>query len=170
MKTLILLLLFCLGSVSLPGNSDAELYKWVDEKGVLHFGDTPPANGKTTVEALPTRPQDDVDIVPTIPEPRQPKKATRQPQTHAKKSALCENSEVELYTTSWCSYCQKAREFFDERGVVFIEYDIETDQDAAQQKQELDGLPGVPFALINGQPVHGFLPSAYEKALTQCPD
>jgi len=171
MKTLFLLLLSCLLSISLSRSSNAVMYKWVDEKGVLHFGDTPPANRKTAIESLPTRPQDDVDIAPTMPEKaRQLKKAEGKSQIHAKKSALCQNLAVDLYTTSWCSYCQKAREFFNGQGIAFVDYDIEADEDAAQRKRELDGLPGVPFAMVNGQPIHGFSPSAYKQALTQCSD
>jgi glutaredoxin len=169
MKALFLFLvcLCWLGIGSTPGDSGAEMYKWTDEKGVLHFGDAPPLKGEAAIETLPTRPEERV-FSPQEPQDR--KQTSQRPPSRAKNPVICVDSEVELYTTSWCSYCQKAREFFNEHGVAFIEYDIETDQDAAQQKQELDGLPGVPFALVNGEPVHGFLPSAYEKALTQCSD
>ena len=30
--------------------------------------------------------------------------------------------KVELYTTSWCPYCKKARDFFRSRGISFTEY------------------------------------------------
>ena len=44
-------------------------------------------------------------------------------------------------------------------------YDIEKDKQAARRKNRLTGESGVPFAMINGQPVHGFSPGAYERAL-----
>lgn len=72
---------------------------------------------------------------------------------------------VELYTTSWCGYCKKARAFFRERGISFTEYDIEKNQYAAYRKQQLDPSPGVPFALINGHGIHGYSEAMYLQAL-----
>ncbi|MGD8382367.1 MAG: glutaredoxin domain-containing protein, partial [Syntrophobacterales bacterium] len=73
--------------------------------------------------------------------------------------------KVELYTTSWCPYCQKARDFFRSRGISFTEYDIEKDKAAAARKNRLDKKKGVPFAMINGRGIHGWSAAAYEQAL-----
>jgi hypothetical protein len=51
------------------------------------------------------------------------------------------------------------------RGIPFTAYDIEKDAWAARRKGELDTRGGVPFAVINGQKIHGFSPEAYERAL-----
>ena len=76
-----------------------------------------------------------------------------------------ERSKVELYVTSWCPYCKQATQFFRSRGIPFTVYDIEKDKGAAQRKNQLDSRRGVPFALINGQAIHGFSAEAYERAL-----
>jgi len=73
--------------------------------------------------------------------------------------------KVELYTTSWCPYCQKARDFFRSRGISFTEYDIEKDKEAALRKRQLDTRNGVPFAIIDGRGIHGYSEAAYEAAL-----
>jgi len=73
--------------------------------------------------------------------------------------------QVELYTTSWCPYCKKARDFFNAKGISFTEYDVEKDKDAARRLQELGGHSGVPVAVIDGQRIHGFSAAAYERAL-----
>jgi glutaredoxin len=74
--------------------------------------------------------------------------------------------KVELYITSWCPWCKKAVEFFRARGIPFTEYDIEKDQAAARRHRELaGGRSGVPFAVINGQRIHGYSPEEYEMAL-----
>ena len=73
--------------------------------------------------------------------------------------------KVELYITTWCPYCQKAMKFFESRGISFTAYDIEKDQDAARRKNQLDSRRGVPFALINGIPIHGYSEQAYLRAL-----
>jgi len=76
-----------------------------------------------------------------------------------------EAHQVELYVTSWCSYCKHATQFFRSRGIPFTVYDIEKDKGAAQRKNRLDSRGGVPFAVINGQAIHGFSAEAYERAL-----
>lgn len=73
--------------------------------------------------------------------------------------------KVELYTTSWCPYCQKARDFFRSRGIAFKEYDIEKDKEAALRKRQLDTRNGVPFVLIDGRGIHGYSEAAYEAVL-----
>ncbi|MEZ4599547.1 MAG: glutaredoxin family protein [Syntrophotaleaceae bacterium] len=79
--------------------------------------------------------------------------------------ALNDSPQVELYVTSWCSYCKKAIQFFESRGIPHAVYDIEKDTSAARRKEELDPWPGIPFAVINGQKIHGFSEQAYLQAL-----
>lgn len=72
---------------------------------------------------------------------------------------------VELYVTSWCPYCTKAKAFFDQRGIDYQVYDIERDANAARRKQQLDAGRGVPFAIINGIKISGWSSQAYQAAL-----
>ncbi len=81
--------------------------------------------------------------------------------------SLQETKQVELYVTSWCPYCRKAIDFFRSRGIYYVLYDIERDDNAARRKTELDPRKGVPFAVINGIKIHGFSEKAYLKALNQ---
>lgn len=74
-------------------------------------------------------------------------------------------TQVELFVTDWCPYCAKAKQFFRSRNIPYTAYDIEKDRSAALRKNQLDNRNGIPFAVINGQKVHGFSPEAYEKAL-----
>jgi len=76
---------------------------------------------------------------------------------------------VELYATSWCGYCKKARLFFRNQGIKFVEYDIEKDLNAAYRKQQLDSGRGVPFAVINGQKIRGYSEARYTEALELTP-
>jgi len=73
--------------------------------------------------------------------------------------------KVELYITSWCPYCQKARDFFRAKGIPFTEYDIEKDKEAAIRKRHLDNRNGVPFVVIDGRGIHGYSEAAYEAVL-----
>ncbi|NTU42317.1 MAG: hypothetical protein HGA78_04545 [Nitrospirales bacterium] len=73
--------------------------------------------------------------------------------------------KVELYITSWCPYCKKAMDFFQSRGIPVTVYDIEKDSAAAARKNQLDSRRGVPFAVINGQQIHGYSEVFYQRAL-----
>ena len=156
--------------VIMSGVADGEIYKWVDNNGIAHFGDAPPQNAGSTskIESMPATPL-------RAPEPQVTLR--KEEKSHAMsrplKKALPQetpapvvtDASVEMFATSWCGYCKKAREFFQARGIALTEYDIEADAAAAQRKQEIHPSPGVPLVVINGQPIQGFAPHAYEQAL-----
>ncbi|UZE94576.1 glutaredoxin family protein [Alkalimarinus alittae] len=66
--------------------------------------------------------------------------------------------KVILYATSWCGYCEKARNLMDENNIPFYEYNIETSSEGREQYQSLGGR-GVPVLLINGNVIKGYSPS-----------
>ncbi len=73
--------------------------------------------------------------------------------------------KVELFTTSWCGYCKRAKAYFNARGVSFTEYDVERDPTAARRFRTINPRGGVPVALIGNRQINGFAPAAYEAAL-----
>ena len=75
--------------------------------------------------------------------------------------------KVELYVTDWCPYCKKAINFFTSKGITPQIFNIEKDPIALKRKNLLDPEPGVPFAVIDGTPVHGFSESYYQLILNQ---
>lgn len=124
----------------------AEIYKWVDEEGVTHFSDNSTQGSR--VETAPLN---------SFSAPAQGETNYTPPSYQ----------RVELYTTTWCPYCEKARRFLRSRGVNFTEYDIEKDASAAARKKRLGSPRGVPFAVIYGQKIQGFSASRYAGALAQ---
>ena len=153
----------------ITGLATAEIYKWVDEDGVLHISDVPPENvvpnGRVKSMA-PSKSGPDVDPHSTR------KKATLTQKLldrFLRKSRNRTSPKVELYTTSWCYYCKEARNFFRSRGIPFTEYDIERDKSAAARKKQLDKRNMVPFAVINGQKISGFSAADYKRALERYP-
>jgi glutaredoxin len=170
LKKVFVLAIVC---VVAPGMAAAAIYKWVDANGVVTFRDTPPPDaGK--VQKLEVRQDTAVSAKPesaktdNIPAGEnaalEGKPADAAPEVTPKTTAITE-AQVELYTTSWCPYCKKAAEFLRSKGIAFTEYDIEKDAEAAARKNALDRQKGVPFALINGNPVHGFSEALYLRAL-----
>lgn len=56
-----------------------------------------------------------------------------------------------MYIKPGCPYCQQAREFFDRRGVAYIEHDAQNDRARrAEMLAFADGDPTVPCIIENG--------------------
>ena len=62
---------------------------------------------------------------------------------------------VVMYATSWCPYCRKARKFFREQGVPYVEYDIEKDAEANRVYKAFGGN-GVPVIFFRKRRMDGF--------------
>jgi glutaredoxin len=69
--------------------------------------------------------------------------------------AVTGSGEVILYSTSWCGYCAKTRELFEDKGIPYKEYDIEK-SDEGRARYEALGGDGVPVIDVRGKIVHGF--------------
>lgn len=72
---------------------------------------------------------------------------------------------VEIFVTSWCPYCVKAKAYFDGKGIAYTAYDVEKDMAAAKRFQSY-GQRGVPLVVINGTAIPGYSVAEYEKALS----
>lgn len=56
-----------------------------------------------------------------------------------------------IYSKPGCPYCQKARDYYNENGIEFIEYDAQNDpQRRAEMFAYSDGDPTVPCIVENG--------------------
>ncbi|MCO4773238.1 MAG: glutaredoxin family protein [Deltaproteobacteria bacterium] len=65
--------------------------------------------------------------------------------------------DITLYSTTWCGYCRKARNWFTSQGIPFVEKDIENDPDGrAEYQAKGNGYGGVPLIDVNGTMVRGF--------------
>jgi glutaredoxin len=59
-----------------------------------------------------------------------------------------------MYVKPNCPYCQKARDYYNENGIEFVEYDAQNDR--ARQKEMLEISGGdlvVPCIVIDGEHV-----------------
>jgi glutaredoxin len=62
---------------------------------------------------------------------------------------------VVMYATAWCGYCKKARKYFRENRIAFVEYDIEKDSAARRDYNALLGS-GTPLLFQGYARVSGF--------------
>lgn len=111
-----LLLLLLLMAASSTGGAD--IYKWQDKNGVVHFGDN--ATGQGKVEKV------DVKVVTYTHVTYKKIKTSAPPAEAGKKSVV-------MYGTSWCGYCKKARAYFQSKNIPFTDFDVEASATAKAQ-------------------------------------
>lgn len=131
----------------LPIFGSAEIYKWVDEKGNVHFGDSPTKGDnaqKIEVDVISYEFVEVEDIQFYQPDPKETKRA-----------------KVEMFSAAWCGYCKKARQYFNEKKIPFVEYDIEKNSAANKRFKSLGGQ-GVPVILVGKKKMSGFSASRFE--------
>jgi glutaredoxin 3 len=65
-------------------------------------------------------------------------------------------AEVELYATTWCPYCTRARRLLQRKGVSFVEIDIEEHpRRRAEMIRRAGGRTTVPQVFIGGEHIGG---------------
>lgn len=152
-KYLLLLVLlpvfFCL-------TARADFYKWVDEKGDTQITDYPPPENTAAKDI-------EVHITPPagITNPQNPDDSS--------KNKDAKQANTVIYTRNNCIDCDKAREFLKSKNVVFTEYNMDTDKEAAAKRKEVDAGEDVPFAVINKTHITGFSENYYDTALKKEP-
>lgn len=119
--------LCALCALSFAACAAAQVYKWTDAGGVVHFSDTPPANGTAATVAIDP-----------YASPSGADSPARQPLS------------IEMYATASCPYCRCAREVFQRHGVRWRELDIEKSA-AANREFRRRGGRGVPLIYVNGE-------------------
>ena len=65
-------------------------------------------------------------------------------------------SKVEIYSTPTCTFCHYAKDFFNDNGVKFTEYNVATDLEKRQDMVQKSGQMGVPVIDIDGKITVGF--------------
>ncbi len=77
-------------------------------------------------------------------------------------------AEVVMYCTPWCTACRRARAYFNEKKIPFVEIDISRDrQAAAQVRAWANGNETTPTFLIKGKVIVNFRIDELEAALNQ---
>ena len=58
--------------------------------------------------------------------------------------------KVEIYTKTYCPYCQRAKELLQIKGVPYIEYDVTTDPVREREMRQRSGRETVPEIFVEG--------------------
>lgn len=119
----------------------AEVFRWVDDNGDVHFGDRPSQAHRS--------------------EPVEIRVNTYEAVTYASHTGAPAESVV-MYSASWCGVCKQARRYFEQQQIAFTEYDIEQDAKGRTAYRRL-GASGVPVILVGDRRMNGFSVAGFEK-------
>lgn len=65
-------------------------------------------------------------------------------------------AQIEMYTTTICPYCVRAKKLLEKKGVDFTEINVSTDAERRQEMVErAGGRRTVPQIFINGEGIGG---------------
>ena len=134
-----------LGLFLCAATASAQVYKWVDAKGVTHYGDTPPAAGKVERKSF-SGAAPAADLPPALIDAMKARPVT-------------------LYTTSPCDACDLGRAMLQARGIPHAEKTVNSaaDQVALRQAGSVGQLP---LLLLGPSKYIGFEADAWTAALT----
>ena len=134
--------------LALSTGASAQMFKWVDEKGVTHFSDQPPPPNakKAEIKAGGASYTSDVALPYEL-------------------AQAVKNFPVTIYTMSNCSHCDQGRTLLQQRGIPYTEKTINTNEDQAQLSAA-GGNGSLPFFVVGNNKINGFEATLWNNALT----
>jgi glutaredoxin len=130
----------------LPALGQAQMYRWLDDSGKVHYSDQAPSSGAKNVQ-----------------EKSVPASRSASPQLPYALQQAIENFPVTLYTAASCNACIPARELLNKRGIPYKDIGITSAQDLKKLKN-LAGVDEVPVMTIGREILTGFESAAYQAA------
>jgi glutaredoxin len=130
----------------------AEMYKYLDDQGVLHFAES--------LNAVPKKHRRNATVAGkggsvSYAEPGLPNPAAKGTTKTLAQEKTAFTGTVEIYMTSWCPACKAALAYVKRNGIAHIAYDIEKDNDANRRFEGFNGR-GVPLIIVGDKAMHGF--------------
>lgn len=74
------------------------------------------------------------------------------------------NKKIEIYSSNTCGYCNMAKDYFNEKNIEYVEYNVSEDTAAKKSLMKM-GYMSVPVILIDGEEVLGFDKERIEELL-----
>lgn len=131
----------------------AEVFKWTDSAGRVHYGDKEPEDAKSERLKVQVQSYDGpakvMDWAAIL---------------HKKQPEVPATANVVMYSTSWCPHCKRARAYFAQNGIAYQDVDVEKSEAGKRDFAALGG-GGVPLILVGGKAMRGFDPARMEQLL-----
>jgi glutaredoxin-like YruB-family protein len=146
---LFLIVILSFGSLIFSANIGADIYKWADEDGRIHYSDRPSKTHESNKLNIKINSYESVSVESLSTKP-------------GVVGSKVNSKQVVMYSTEWCGYCKKARNYFKQKGIPFVEYDIEKNARAKRQYDAM-GARGVPVILVGKRRMNGFSPERFDE-------
>ena len=131
--------------------ASAEIFKWVDNDGNMHFTDKPPVNQNTELIELKINTYTAVEIVPLV-------------------ERLGRKDKLVMYSAVWCVNCKMAKQYFRKNNIPYISYDVESSRIGKRDFKMLRGK-SVPIIIVGDKRMNGFTATKfydfYKKQMTK---
>lgn len=75
------------------------------------------------------------------------------------------DKKVEIFSTPTCHFCILAKNWFIEKGISYVDYNVASDITKRKEMVELTGQLGVPVIKIGEEVIIGFNPHKIAKIL-----
>ena len=128
--------------------SSAEIYKWVDEDGQIHFSDQKPENHVVT--------EIEVEIGSY--------QSVSYDAFEVDRSISAAGAKVVILSASWCGSCKKAKKYFRKNRIRYTDYDIEKSSRGKRLFEKM-GATGVPVIIVGDKRMNGFSESGFERLI-----
>jgi len=122
-----------------PPTAVADVYKWTDTQGRVHYSDSAPPDTKAQQVRLKINSIQGPAVVSML----------------GSGSAAKAKDKVRIYTAVWCGYCKKAKAHLAAKRVPYDEVDVEASEGARSEFTRIGGR-GVPVILVGSQRMDGF--------------
>jgi mycoredoxin len=127
--------------------AQAEIYKWVDSEGVVHYSSRASENAKS--EDVTSRVKSSGNFVSEPPPEPSSTPADK------KNDASTDGGSLTVFTNLGCKECREVKAFLNARGLAYKEYNISQDAEGKKRYEELGGKT-VPFIAVGDQKLNGF--------------
>ncbi len=123
-------------------SSGSEIFKWVDNNGKTHFTDTPPPGEQAEELQLKINTYTAAEVTPLI-------------------QRLGRKNKVVMYDAAWCGVCKQAKQYFREKRIAYVSYDVENNQIGKRDFKRLKGR-SVPIIILGNKRMNGFTIQKFE--------
>lgn len=123
--------------------ASAEIYKWVDKHGNVHFTDKPPKDKTVEEVKLKINTYSSVEIKPLV-------------------ERLGKTDKVVMYSAEWCGICTEAKRYFRKNDIAYVSYDVEKSRTGKMDFKQLRGK-SVPILIVGNKRMNGFNATNFNK-------
>ena len=139
----------------------AEIYKWVDAQGNISYSDQKPEDQASQEVIIKDEFNFNSQENTTIDKITKFEPLVRNSEPYKSKPSA-RSKKLIMYSASWCGYCKKARNYFNQKRIRFTEYDIEKNATAKRKYDQLGGR-GVPLIVSGNNKMSGFSIAQFER-------